>query len=120
MLNLDTHILLHALIGELTTRERTLLAADEWCIAGIVIWEIARLAELGRIEIDLDEPDLTRLLARIQTFPITLDVCRAIRHLDFRGDPADELIAATSMVHSVPLLTRDRRIRRSKVVPLAQ
>jgi predicted nucleic acid-binding protein len=29
------------------------------------------------------------------------------------------LIAATSVVHDVPLLTRDRRIRRSKVVPLA-
>ena len=39
--------------------------------------------------------------------------------LDFRGDPADELIAATSVVHNVPLVTRDRSIRRSKVVPLA-
>ena len=35
------------------------------------------------------------------------------------GDPADELIAATSIVHGVPLLTRDRQIRRSKLVPLA-
>jgi PIN domain nuclease of toxin-antitoxin system len=39
--------------------------------------------------------------------------------LDFRGDPADEIIAATSVVHRAPLLTRDRQIRRSKVVPLA-
>jgi PIN domain nuclease of toxin-antitoxin system len=43
---------------------------------------------------------------------------RAIRSLDFDSDPADELIAATSLVHNVPLLTRDRRLRRSKVVPL--
>jgi PIN domain nuclease of toxin-antitoxin system len=38
--------------------------------------------------------------------------------LDFRGDPADEIIAATSVVHRVPLLTRDRRIRGSRIVPL--
>ena len=36
-----------------------------------------------------------------------------------RRDPANELIAATSVVHNVPLATRDRRIRRSKVVPIA-
>jgi PIN domain nuclease of toxin-antitoxin system len=39
--------------------------------------------------------------------------------LDFQSDPADELIAATSVVHKVPLLTRDRRILSSNVVPFA-
>jgi PIN domain nuclease of toxin-antitoxin system len=39
--------------------------------------------------------------------------------LDFDSDPADEIIAATSVVHRVPLLTRDRRMRRSKLVPIA-
>jgi len=119
MLNLDTHMLLHALAGKVTPREREILSADEWCICDIVIWEIAKLAQLGRIEIDLDDAELTRLLARVRSLPITLDVCRAIRRLDFRGDPADELITATSVVHRVPLLTRDPHIRRSKLVPLA-
>ena len=41
-----------------------------------------------------------------------------MRH-DFKGDPADELIAATSVVHDVPLLTRDSVMRQSKIVPLA-
>jgi predicted nucleic acid-binding protein len=40
--------------------------------------------------------------------------------LDFSADPADELIAATSIVHDVPLVTRDRRIRSSRRVPLAK
>lgn len=31
----------------------------------------------------------------------------------------DELIAATSVVHNVPLVTRDRSLRRSRIVPLA-
>jgi len=39
--------------------------------------------------------------------------------LDFDSDPADEIIAATSVVHRVPLVTRDRTIRRSKLVPIA-
>jgi PIN domain nuclease of toxin-antitoxin system len=120
MLNLDTHILLGALVGEVTRRERDLLAREPWSIAAIVLWEIAKLAELGRIDVDLDDPELIRTLARIHVWPLTLDVCRAIRALDFRGDPADELIAATSLVHRVPLMTRDARIRRSRRVPLAR
>jgi PIN domain nuclease of toxin-antitoxin system len=58
-------------------------------------------------------------MARIRVWPLDLAVCKALRALDFRGDPADEIIAATSLVHGVPLVTRDRRIRRSKCVPLA-
>ena len=119
MLNLDTHILLHALGGELTRRESALLGRDSWSISAIVLWEIAKLAELGRIEADLDDPALTRALARVHLWPLTLDICRAMRLLDFRGDPADEIIAATSVVHRVPLVTRDARILKSRHVPLA-
>lgn len=118
MLNLDTHILLGALAGNLTRREETLLAREPWSIAAIVLWEIARLAELGRIEVDLDNRELVRSIARLHVWPLTLDVCRAIRSLDFRGDPADEIIAATSLVHRVPLVTRDAKIRKSRRVPL--
>jgi PIN domain nuclease of toxin-antitoxin system len=118
MLNLDTHILLYALTGDLTRREASLLSSDAWSISAIVLWEISKLSELGRIELDLDHPELIRTLARIQTWPLTLDVCRAIRTLDFKGDPADEIIGATSIVHRIPLVTRDRQIRRSKRVPI--
>jgi PIN domain nuclease of toxin-antitoxin system len=119
MLNLDTHILLFALAGELTRRETALLSGDTWSVSAIVIWEIAKLAELGRIDVDLEDTALVRILARIPVWPLTLDVCRAIRGLDFRGDPADEIIGATSLVHRVPLVTRDERIRKSRLVPLA-
>jgi len=120
MLNLDTHVLLFALAGQLTPKESALLSRDSWSISAISLWEIAKLAELGRIEIDLDDVELTRTLSRIHTWPVTLEICRAIRTLDFRGDPADEIIAATSLHHRVPLVTRDRAIRRSRRVPLAR
>ena len=119
MLNLDTHVLVHALVGELTRPEEALLRRDSWSVSAIVLWEIGKLAELGRIEIDLDDAALGRALARIHIWPLTLDVCRAIRRLDVRSDPADEIIAATSIVHQVPLVTRDARLRRSRLVPLA-
>lgn len=119
MLNLDTHVLLHALAGTPTPAERRLLASDSWSISAIVLWEIAKLAQLQRISLDIDSPELARALARIHVWPLDLAVCRAVRNPDFRGDPADEIIAATSLVHHVPLLTRDRRIRESKLVPLA-
>ncbi len=119
MLNLDTHVLLYALTDDLTPRERALLSDETWSISAIVLWEIAKLTELGRIEIDLDHAELTRILTRIQTWPLTLDICRSIKSLDFDSDPADEIIAATSIVHRVPLVTRDRKMRRSKLVPIA-
>jgi PIN domain nuclease of toxin-antitoxin system len=119
MLNLDTHILVHALRDDLTSAERRLLSRDSWSISAIVLWELAKLSQLKRLSIDLDSPDFTRILARIRIWPLDLAVCRRTMTLDFRGDPADEIIAATSILHRVPLLTRDRQIRRSKLVPLA-
>jgi PIN domain nuclease of toxin-antitoxin system len=120
MLNLDTHVLLHAVGGELTRRERQLLEGDSWSISGIVLWEIAKLAQLGRIELDLESPDVLRALAAIHVWPITIEVAAAIPRLDVRVDPADELIAATSVVHGARLLTRDRKLLASKRVPLAR
>jgi PIN domain nuclease of toxin-antitoxin system len=119
LLNLDTHILLHALAGSLRPREKRLLADHPWSISAIVLWEIAKLVQLGRVVLDLDSPEVVRVLKSIKVWPVDLEVARASTRLDFDGDPADELIAATSVVHNVPLVTRDRAMRGSKSVPLA-
>ncbi|MCY4436316.1 MAG: PIN domain-containing protein [Chloroflexi bacterium] len=119
MINLDTHILLYALHGELNVREQSLLARSRWSISSIVLWELAKLVQLGRIQFDFEDRRVARLLNRPHVWPIDLDVARASTRLDFRSDPADEIIAATSVVHSIPLLTRDTTMRNSKVVPLA-
>jgi len=120
MLNLDTHILLFALDGSLKPAERRLLAENPWGISAIVLWEIAKLAQLGRIAIDVESAEFSRIFARVHIWPLDLKVCRQSTGLDFESDPADELIAATSIVHRVPLITRDRKIRRSKLVPIAR
>jgi PIN domain nuclease of toxin-antitoxin system len=120
MLNLDTHVLIHAMTGEVTPREDRILRAARWGVSAIVLWELAKLSQLKRIDLDLDDPELDRFLANIHVWPLTLEVVRALRRLDFQSDPADEIIAATSLVHQAPLLTRDKKLSKSKIVPLAK
>lgn len=119
MLNLDTHILIKALMGELTAAEGKLLESHQWSISAIVLWEFAKLKQLGRIDVSLDDPSVIRALGSVQIWPLTVEVARASTRLDIQSDPADELIAATSVVHKTPLVTRDRILRRSRMIPLA-
>ena len=100
MLNLDTHVLVFALGGELLPHERLLLERDDWSVSAIVLWELAKLVELGRLDLDLDDRDVVRALDRLHVWPIDLAVARASTRLDFDGDPADQLIAATSVVQT--------------------
>lgn len=117
MLNLDTHILLHALDGRLEDAERRVFAAyGEWGISAIVFSEIEKLHQKGRILRGLDYSPLAFAIERLQIWPITPEVCLNLRRLDFTSDAADELVAATSLTHHVPLVTRDTRIGGSKVV----
>lgn len=119
MVNLDTHILIYALQGDLRPREKRILSENHWSISAIVLWELAKLAELGRIEFDLEDAEVVRALSQLHVWPLDLEVARISTRLDIEGDPADQIIAATSLVHRVPLLTRDKTIRNSKLVPLA-
>lgn len=117
MLNLDTHVLIHAVAGTLTPAERQLLSRARWGISAIVLWEIAKLAQIGRIAVDLEDPDVVRVLGQVYVWPLTREVAHVSTQLDVKGDPADQIIAATSVVYRVPLVTRDKAIRRSKRVP---
>ena len=118
MVNLDTHIIVDAVHGKLRPGELKVLD-DFWAISGIVLWEIGLLEREGRIGPILDNPAFNRLLRSMTVYPIDREVARMLRRLDYRSDPADEIIGATSLRWDIPLLTRDSRILASKVVPLA-
>jgi PIN domain nuclease of toxin-antitoxin system len=119
LLNLDTHILVFALSGDVPDAERETLASGRWSISAIVLWGLAKLAQLGRLDLDLAAPESTSALSAVHIWPLHLDVCRTSTQLDFAGDPGDELIAATGVVHQVPLVTRDPTILASRLVPFA-
>jgi len=93
---------------------------EPWGISAIVLWELAKLRQLDRITIDIRDAEFSRIFARIHVWPLDVAVCRVSTELDFSSDPADELIAATSIVHRAPLVTRDKKIRASKLVPMAR
>jgi PIN domain nuclease of toxin-antitoxin system len=120
MLNLDTHILVALLDGSLTESERALVANDELVISDIVLWELAKLIQVGRLSLDLDSREFVRCLRSFRVLPISLEIARMSTELDFSSDPADEIIAATSVIERIPLLTRDSKILRSRMVPFAK
>ena len=119
MLNLDTHIFLFALTDELTNKEKKLLSQNKWSISAIVLWEIFKLQQLKRIELDIESFEFLSYLSNIHIWPMDLLVFKTLNKLDFKNDPADEIIAATSMAYNVPLVTRDKKILKSKLVPFA-
>jgi PIN domain nuclease of toxin-antitoxin system len=92
---------------------------DELCISAISIWEISFLIQRGRIGIvGSPESFVYEICARVVTKPITPAVVIAAAALpeEIPGDPCDRLIAATSVVESIPLVTADQKLRRAKLL----
>ena len=122
MLILDTHILIDFVRDKLSPKELRLIEKhqDELAISDIVLWEIAKLKSKKRIEIDFESPKFKKVLRYLKALPITVEIADLSVSLDFSSDPADELIAATSMIHHASLLTRDETILKSKLVSFAR
>ena len=120
MLNLDTHMVVALLQGDLRPAEELLVLREKWAISDIVLWELAKLIQLGRLEMDFEEEGFGEFLRIVTIFPISPEVARQSTRLDFVSDPADEIIAVTSLVEQIPLLTRDGRMLESRMIPLAR
>lgn len=119
---LDTHAWLFAASdgGErLGRRARRLLSSvtTAW-IPAISLWEVAMLAERGRINLDRPLDEWLSLATTTPPFalqPLTSGIAAMSAELGamgFHSEPADRLIYATAVVLDVPLLTADRRIGR--------
>ena len=79
MLNLDTHILLGLFFGELSDSEHDLIRGESLAISDIVLWEIAKLAQIGRISIDFDDPKFVRAMRQVMVYPITVEIASPLR-----------------------------------------
>jgi hypothetical protein len=72
MLNVDTQILLYTLLGELTPREEGIVSHQSLGISAIVLWEIAKLHQKGRITLSPEKSGLNRTAktgSRLADFP---------------------------------------------------
>lgn len=109
--------------GRLTTRAREAIEDPEGglMICDISIWEIAMLIGKGRLVVDETPSGLIGLLIRARDLHVQ-GITPEIAELsidfgaEFNNDPADRLIAATSILMKAPIVTADRNLRRAAIL----
>jgi PIN domain nuclease of toxin-antitoxin system len=126
---LDTHYWVWWLTAEspLTAKDRVALdsAAErrQLFISAISLWEVQMLHAKGRLILPVAlEEWLERAASEnvVTILPLDVEVVTALDALpeSFHGDPADRLIIATARAHRLALATRDKALRRCRLVKL--
>jgi PIN domain nuclease of toxin-antitoxin system len=127
MIVVDTHIILwNALKPELLSgkAEKAILAAnnsDGIIFCEISLWEIAMLMHKERLSIDIEYTEFIQLIIESNKYVfrgITPEIAWLSTGLfsDNNKDPADRIIAATSIIENANLVTADNELRQSKKV----
>jgi PIN domain nuclease of toxin-antitoxin system len=89
-------------------------------VSDITLFEIALLASRGRVNF---KPDVETTLSEVErqfiVLPITANIALQAFELpaSYPNDPVDRIIGATALIEDIPLLTADREIRKSGLVP---
>lgn len=127
MILLDTHVLIWLALEpeKLSKKAKDAIRAARreggLAVAGITLWEIAWLAENARIETKGTVESFVReCTAKVEVLPLTAAIAaRAASFPDsFPKDPQDRLIGATALVEGIDLVTHDKLIRKSGLVPV--
>ncbi len=127
MIVVDTHIILwNALKPEMLSRKakKAISAAnnlDGIIFCDISLWEIAMLMHKGRLSIDVEYLEFIKLVSESNNYVyrgITPEIARLSAKLfsDNNKDPADRIIAATSIIENAKLVTADKTLRKSRKV----
>ena len=127
MILVDTHVVVWLAFDQNQISREASAAIDEarklgdgLAISDITLLEVGTLASRGRIQLGITlESFLQEIEARFVVLPITGRACaRAMTFPPtFPKDPADRIIGATALVEGLSLITADREIRRSRLVP---
>jgi PIN domain nuclease of toxin-antitoxin system len=126
MILLDTHVLLWMSVDpkKLSKKARAAIldarANDGIAVASITLWELAWLAENGRVQVSGTVEAFVRgCVSKVIIYPITPEIAVHAVQLpsDYPKDPQDRLIGATARVEGLPLVTADSDILASKAVP---
>jgi len=127
MIVVDTHIIIwNALKPEMLSgrAERAISAAnnsDGIIFCEISLWEIAMLMHKERLSIDVEYTEFIQLILESDKY-VSRGITPEIAWLSaglFWGnnkDPADRIIAATSIIENAGLVTADNELRQSKKV----
>ena len=81
----------------------------------ISLWEIAMLIAKGRLDPGTNAQEFIELVLsarKIEIIPITPAIAAKSAVSDFcpHGDPADRIIAASTVIHKAKLVTSDRKL----------
>jgi len=127
MIVLDTHVWVWWVLdtGKLSKAQVQAIADgenDTIGISAISCWEIAKLAEYGRLELPLEVSEwfrITLAYPKVELLPLTPEIAVESTQLpgDFHRDPADQIIVATSRVYQCALVSSDDKILKYPHVP---
>lgn len=88
-------------------------------IPAIVFWEIALLVRKGRLDLGMPASVWTRAIQaipRVEALPLTAEIAVQADELEMHADPADRFIVATALRYGVPLVSKDRLMRKLRCV----
>ena len=119
----DTHSLVWYFTEDKRLGGNALAAFQETVKAGLVIIPTIVLAEVmyicqkGRFRLTFNET-LVRLeeYDNFEIVPLSIDILRMANNIGADLEMHDKLIVATAIYFSMPLITKDERIRESKIV----
>jgi len=127
---LDTHVWVWWIHGDgslpsgvLASME--LRAKEGFAVSAISCWEVAKLVERGRLQLPLNLPEWMNMAldgSGVGLIPMSPAIAIASTTLpgEFHRDPADQIIVATALVHDLPLVTCDQKIRTYPYVRLLE
>lgn len=120
MIVLDTHVWIWWVHGgeQLTQNQIRAIQINEDDVIGvsaITCWEVAKLVELGRLELSTPVEKWVEQALNypgIQLLDLSPEIAIESTRLpgEFHRDPADQIIVATARIYNCPLVTSDERI----------
>lgn len=127
MIVADTHIIIwNALKPEMLSRKAKKAISEADNSDGIIccdisLWEIAMLMHKGRLSINVEYQVFIKLVLESTNYvyrTITPEIAGLSANLfsDNTKDPADRIIAATSIIENAKLVTADKKLRKSRKV----
>ncbi|KAF3982094.1 MAG: type II toxin-antitoxin system VapC family toxin [Methylococcales symbiont of Hymedesmia sp. n. MRB-2018] len=120
MILLDTCTLIWDAIdpNKLTPKAKKAIkySENELMICDISIWEISMLIKKNRLTVDGSPSGFIKLLLQSRNFQvqqITPEIAELSVNFgaEINNDPADRLIAATSILKNIPIITADQNLR---------
>ncbi len=96
-------------------------AKNELIICDISFWEISMLIKRKRLDVEETASSFIKILLQSRSFhiqEITPEIAELSVNLggDINNDPADRLIAATSILRNAPVVTADKNLRNATLL----